>query len=1644
MALAQLGEIATYRFCETFPSLDPQTLLREHLLVTIKSVFDEGIEVVLVQGKDGSGKTTLLAQFAQYYSPRTISLFLRPTSFWTYNPMLARHDLCNQLSVLLRGRELSEETPVDEALLNNLVYQLQNRARRNKQLYYFVIDGLDEVHDQDREAASSIMGMLPFGFSQFRFLLSGNLRDWLTSSARKLSIRDYQLPFFSLDETIRYFEDLHIPSECLEQLHKSLKGFPGYLAEIRRTVLQGKKCDELLLDVPDGIERLFEEEWQGVVVGNNQLLVMILALLAYDRQRYVLQDLSDLLGVPLEEIREWCTKAKILTIDDRSFVDFVSEPWRKFAQKKLHPYRDAAFDRVIENLLQQPSTDRAQRYLATYLQKRERWSDVLSFLGEDTMEGILKRAQALSTVLHVARSGLVSAEKLHDDTQLIRFALYVGSLLDSVEPELVGNAIRARVGVGDYAGALHLAHGATPLEQRFRLLVMVAKSLKDVGQDPPIDLIDEIRALYQKVDHEALGVESVPLALDLVHVAPDLALDLVQRSAGSGVRGNELDWALAALSITMASSGRRDFDDTLASLASRIGDPVARLLATEASLAVANWSAKQVLEEVGRFENPADRLFLLGQWAVTNRERSDAIEVMEAGMDLVVGAHDYAPNATVVRRLATPLPFVSDNQRAMFFVQRVDALAPVLMDAGPTVDYVRLQLLLAESEARRDPEACSHRLLQVFWLCNEVEDVSVKAECLEHLLDTTERLNRLYRVDEHEKIRFVVPELLEENIHIILSNTAEQFLALKGFLRIAAKTRPIEALSLCGKLNVEWRRDLARREVVESLLRSRQGSDNLSVAVSAIQGIADAELKDRVALDAVRNVFQNSNAFKESSLHTLLELCRGIRDSRLSLLAYSYVYRLCNKTQQEELARTTYEDLRSAWLAIDDPEAKVKYGYQAVSIIAKEHREQASRLLHEIDKFRTQVDQRVGIQTLDPVINTVRLASRAYGGLVRAKLSNDDDLVQLEGLISRLPSKRIRLLLWAEVAEHAYCSGSTDGLKTVVSKYIRPILDSIAKAHQPEWEGALVRTAPVLYLYHKSTALKKIEMLPVQQRQEAYSAICSLILYKTPVSDPYYSGRAKRIMASFEEILDAVELLELMGTDDVVFSWIAVICQAMSDRQARTAYSQEQRLTVAARLTDIAQRFPFEGGIQHLGYRIAALAQIGRITDTLVPDWSALVAEAKKVPNKSDVAFVLSVIAECLPEKRAAFAKQLIEGARLIIGDIPYAYDRMDRLAVLAHSALMANQVDCAKDLLRQAMCLRPWADDVAVYSVRRRIVDIAYSIDRDLASSFASLSDADPARVWSRALRNHVDRLRMRKEFVEKASEQTTITKSRDLGRVAWRLLGELNAQETLPSPMERLRPYVKEAASLGLSEGYPVMALALQNAILKYARTPQKGIIREMFSAVVLGARLCASVEMRRGGFASSAEPLVFGSSELPYVIVNPGEREKAIDFLRSWMEAYLKDYLKIWDPYFGPDDLDLIKLIQSIMPSCRIAIVSSWKYNKEFVRQPWRESYTGHWATRVSSYEPPDTEIVIVGVGNSGKAPIHDRWWITRDGGLEIGTSWNGLGVKSASKIRVLSAQECCEQEAAIDKYLVRRERQLGDQMVYYESFTLGGPL
>jgi hypothetical protein len=223
-------------------------------------------------------------------------------------------------------------------------------------------------------------------------------------------------------------------------------------------------------------------------------------------------------------------------------------------------------------------------------------------------------------------------------------------------------------------------------------------------------------------------------------------------------------------------------------------------------------------------------------------------------------------------------------------------------------------------------------------------------------------------------------------------------------------------------------------------------------------------------------------------------------------------------------------------------------------------------------------------------------------------------------------------------------------------------------------------------------------------------------------------------------------------------------------------------------------------------------------------------------------------------------------------------------------------------------------------------------------------------------------------------------------------------------------------------LSGAFEVLSWVIENAVRRYSDTDQAStLIRPLYEASRLSAELAFRIAARvrsniDSGISAARHTEASGNNLIHY-----GEREKALAILEAFASK-ATNFIKITDPYFGLEELELVKLIRGVNLAVPIFILTSRKHQQDTrIQQAWDDTYQSYWRMTVSDSDPGEVTIIMIGKVPTGQHPIHDRWWLSENGGLRIGTSVKSLGFKRISEVSPISGTDSALLVTEVNQYI-----------------------
>ena len=1629
--------------CAGFPSLPDPLIPRPHFISLIRSMLDGPTDIVVIEGGEGYGKTTLAAQFSLHEPGRTFSLFVTDVSTLTRSPDYLLQVLCDQMHWFFHGVRMPDGIN-PEAYIRTARLQLAKRATRENKPFYFVVDGLLQLSENDPALLSLVLtDYLPVGIpGLFKFVLTGEADRLPENIQRKVPYKPFIPPGFSPEEIKTLLAEFNIPSDTLLDIATTFAGVPGKIASVRRILKAGVTSSELEQDLPRTLAELFALEWRAVPLDDAQLLD-VLALLAHSKHELSSVGIASILGMPENVVQAKVKSLGFIQTGDSGIVSYVSQSFQTFAAGVFASRKNEFLQKILDHLAAASLTPDAVEHLPTYFNLLGRDADLVSYLKLDLLSAICDEFHSLQPLENALRQGVVAARNAAIPVSVFQFGFQLGILSDLSSASTLTSEIEARLALEEYDVALALAQGALLKEDRLEGLAAIVRAHVERGSRPEPNLLTEVRSLAEDVSYSRAPWRAVSVASGIIGVLPDVAIRLVE-SATHGSSEMPMDVALATLSLAARDLARESNEGghSAEAISSRIQNPSLRSMTAAVALMVGDFGVEELLKQCDKLETNKDRFYLLERWTSTNIRHSEAHKVVSYALELLVRTTDYTADATTVRRLAAPLPGIAEPKPdvANKLLQMIDAQLLMLERKGPSVDYVRLCMVLVETEAAWYPDQALSRLEEICYFIAGL-DVDLRLEAYAWLLgglkkDTYKRLSVM-----RDTLLDTITADLRSSLAVVLGSTAEHFEVLRRTVRALAVTAPETVLEVVASVNTQDRRDALLRESSLSIGRADgvlMGAETAAVMVSMIR---DETTRDQTVAALLGKLDQPQYKGIDSQWLKVMKRALGIVRAPWKATACAHAASICSRNADQPeftaAAAMFVTHTETAAQSIDSDWDRADVGFTLGGIVSQSHVTMARALVqsaHDSRKASPIPDGR----TANSYILAVKLTIRAFVGLVARQLNLDEPFLRLQRLIEHVPSHGERVRLWSDLAIRCFGWGSnTLGVK-VVDEQIRPLIKGIADEGFRQF--VLVDAAPCLYCAHPISALRELVKLDRRQKDKAFENITWYYLLKGPPDEPHSVGFRGLDRSDVDNI---IECLKNIDTDHVFAAVVLRLCRAVNSGEGKLAFSRAERADVARRLKELsASKLPAPFGIQHEGYTVLVTACISTLGQPTEENWRKLAEDAEAIPNVADSAFVLSELSDYIPSRFDELRVECVEKARKLAGSIPAPLDRMEHLQTLAGIARNVSAT-LAKQCLQDAFAISLGVErDLSAQ--QRAIIDLADRISEDFAKSLISQMEDDPAIVKHRKepviRRNQINQIVRRFPARVSVSELDSLP-NRAAADLCWTMLSGLNAQTFAYCSVDSAEPLVARASRMPLTEGYPILAWAIQNSVMCHNNTPFGTThLAQLFDCCAAACELGIRLMSRAIGYQRLSSLPLTPSVDPTAEEIGAGERDRAVQLIREWLAEARPGRLIISDPYFGPADLEILKLIIETQPSCTVEVLAGEKKQRDLgLVPPYDEKYQEHWKS-ISCQAPPDTQIVIAGLAGSSEAPVHERYLITESGGLELGISFSGLGRGKVSKITRLSSAAASVQAEALDRFLAGRVREQNGIRIRYMTFTL----
>jgi len=1627
---------------------------RENYLSQIDDCFSTGTDILFLDGDEDAGKTTLCGQYSRNNSKRTISVFFNPLNSLDYKLEFYSTSIVNQIRNLL-GESLNqdwEERMFGVEDYERAIFELRRKHKRVRDKVILIIDGLEERVKEKDDFVSRLLDIVPFGQEQFKIIITGEQRAFLSlrPKLKKGNIKSISLTGFSKPEIVKYLSLSHETSTNIKDLFQITRGLPGRLRTLKRVIEKDPDSAKNLPKISD-YQNWIEIDCESVdldIKMNNA----IVGLFALQEKSFHEDQVAKICSVSTTELSKILVDITVLETSSSGHLQFVSNAHKRYFANKLRAHERQIQQLVIDYYISSETTDSIIE-LPKIFASRHDWLKIIDVLDDKFLPKILNNTGSLKIVNESLELGVRASQEMNKYNDLWRYSIQ-GGIVNELDNFLFWESeIEARISINDFIGATSLAQSAVLKVDRLRLLALIARRQKELSKKVDEELVKVIQDLYETTDLLSLGEKIYDIVADLIYAIPNLAIEMIEKSSDNVSEKSINDWVMAKLSMAAIDSNLKEGSSNptksrkLEALES-LNNPKAKKISRAISFLVGNYSSIKVLDEVNKLSDSKEKLTLLRLWLDNNRRNiKDVEKVIDVALsELVSSSSETAVTLDVLKELSFQLPFIEDDVTKKELLKRFDTIESGLIDLGLTKNKYIYQLNIFHARYTLDKSVGISVINQIIIEVDEIEDPLVKLDAYAEVFTKL----RIFGEDEiRRKVKFVYSRLfaLSDELYRTTSN---HYKISKYLLETIGKRNPMLALKLCEQFNTIDRREKAKMLILDSYLDNKLKY----VKIEALKKIEESMYYDFSKTELIIRVLERYSEAKSLPYQTVKALfyftnkAKELRKPSQRIFAYLMSYKIIGKNRdwKARLSNTFENQIYASWKLVEADWERIDIGFSICSATSQNNPEFAKKIFQESENLKSGswIDSMPVAYTY---MNSVKLILRTYLGLLITNSDKSRDYSLIEDLINRIPSESRKLRLWTELGLHSF-SIRAEISKRVFNEHVTPLLQGMI-ANNLSLEEVL-HSLTFIHLFDSELAMEYLDGVHQDDREEVLSNICDYYITKR-IPYEYYDKKVTKFKATFSDLNKAINVLKQITTDSIIYAELAYICDAISGN--KDVISTAQQNDLISKLRDIVEStLPDPLNIQHDGYKIVAQAKLAKIDKNLqnkVEYWEGLIGQADKIGNTSDMIFVKTILINEVPfgkiQKKGSvdIKNQLYEDIVSSLYALNSHYEFVQRVLEITDMMYGFNPAKW-QELINKAFSVSSGLESgTDVYKSQKSIIDSMYRLDPNFAKKLVELVDKEnyQSRLKER-LHDHYKTLEISKkiknsqELVEKEKEN-----NRNIVDGVLMALRALNSDKLTTKKITQISGYLAVANKLPFHEVFPIYIYYLNNCIRTYRTTPKNSALsnlhRDNFEEAIKATNLIQLLSHKRKATEKSYRKFFIDEDFITNKVIRPGTREEALKSIRDWLNDEVSEFVIIADPYFEKEDLEILKWIKEISENLNVDILGSKMGQRDQSESEFRE----YWK---KSYDelPPFTNVTFCWIPeDNNQTPFHDRWILTKNGGLRIGTSISSLGVKKDSEISIMKPSEALNiQQDIMSEYLGKKKKHVNNLRLAYRSFSL----
>jgi len=1636
-----------------FPNEDFKKLLfRDNYLSQMKQLLNTS-DILFIEGEEDSGKTILCAQFIIKNIEHSLSVFFNTNNSFDYDIDYYLLNIVDQINFILNNEVIEKNNYRTIEEYRSKIFQLRKIYRTNNKKLYLLIDGLENKLKEEKIFINELFkDIIPFGEDIFKIIITGNKDEFVNifPIIKKQKLSSLNLTGFSTDEIKNFLDKTNLSHNEIEFIFNVTKGYPGRLQTLKRLLKENKYSLDNL-DKSTEYNYWIELDCDSVDLEDKDINLVISILLFSDRA-FSLDELSKIISKNKNETLKIIEKTKVIHLDSNK-LSFISNAHKTYLANILRGNKNEIENLLLNYYANADTINEIFELSKLYFKKRE-WSSLLKLLDENYLKNLLESTESIQRITESLNYGIKASEEAKKYPTILKYSLQ-GSIINELNDFIFWESeINARISINDFNGAITLAESAVLKSDRLRLLALIARKQKEITKNVDEDLIKLIKDLYQITDLNSVGNTVYDIVADLIYAIPNLALEIIEKTSDETTENNNInDWIIAKLSMAAIDSGLNDDDqnkEKKLEIVRKINNPSVKKINKAISLLVGNYSTNKVLEEIKKLSDSEEKLKLLRLWLNNNKRQIVGIEnVIETAIDeLIKSTTKSTFTIDILKELSYQLPYIKNDSVKQKLLDRIKNLESDLKNTALTKNKYLYKLNLFHTEYTLKPAKSIYTLNSILLEIDNDNDLLTKLESYAEVFSKLKVLSRkntqyeFYQDNIINKRKFVYSRILNTTKDLFVK-TADHYRVIENVLKTISKVNPILGLKISNEINTLNRRDRARILILDSYLDNSIKYIKIDFLKEIENSFEDNRFQNYIYL-SILDRFSEAKYLKDITIKELIYYNEKINSidniyDKLEGKVLFYIILSKNNLWKYRLEKKVKSEIINVWNKIDSEWDKIDNGFKISALISKINKTFAKELFNKTEDIKKN-----SWLTSKPIaytfLNSIKLVIKAFSGLL---ITNDEFVSEgyniIENLINRVSSKIDKIRLWTELGFYCTIHINERLRRKILDNHIIPIFDELIQEKYNIID--VLDTFTLIHIHNSEICNNYVNSIPEYYKEEIYLNISNFYISK---HNPFeiYDGKPIKYNTSYNDIINAISVLEKIDTDRLIYSQIDMLCDVVNNNSE--TIQKAQKTEIIRKLYQIIQdKLPDNRNIQHNGFKVISEIRLAKLKKDNI-DWVALLTESNNIPNISDKIFVKAILLENFPynKKNNILSKEDLYNEIVdLLNSLDIHYEFVQRVIDISEIMFSTNKTSWKTIVEKAFFISNNFESGAEIYFSRKNIIDSMYRLDPNYAKHLINLTDKEEEKkIINKHIKEYyksleiANKIKNNEDIEDKEKENYKI-----IVRGIYKALASLNSNRITPKKIHELIRFFNFGIKLPLQEVFPMYLYYLSNCSKTYSSKKLTGTVKNIhkinFKEIVNASNIIDLLSRKK----KKTEYIFkdFFNKSLTNKTIHPNSKEEAITYIREWLEDNLNSFVIIADSYFRKEDLEILKLIKPINNSIDIDILAS----EDGFKNDIENEYNNYWK-KISDEKPPFTNITFCWVGENRHAkPIHDRWIITKNSGLRLGTSFSGLGVSRESEISIMTPSEVKNvYDNILIEYLHRKKKEINNQRVSYRSFSL----